>query len=307
VLGLFAAICLIWGGTWLAMKVGIESVPPVFFAGTRFLAAGAILVLISWLRNETRRLEPREVARLVAICLLMVVLTYAPLFWAMRYVPSGLSAVLDLTMMPLSLLGFGLMLGEERWSLWRGAALGVGFGGLIVLFGPEIAAPKDVLGLIAAGAIVFSAVVYSAGSVVARPLAATTSATFISAITLLPGGVVLAFGALAFEPGAAHAARFLWPAPAWGGWGFLVLFGSLLAFTGYLRLIAAWGPAAAGSYAYVSPVVAVILGVLVAGEHVGVREGCGMVLLLVAAFFSMRAASPKPHEATFETQSVAEA
>jgi drug/metabolite transporter (DMT)-like permease len=242
VLGLFAAICLIWGGTWLAMKVGIESVPPVFFAGTRFLAAGAILLLISWLRNETRRLEPREVARLVAICLLMVVLTYAPLFWAMRYVPSGLSAVLDLTMMPLSLLGFGLMLGEERWSLWRGAASGVGFGGLIVLFGPEIAAPKDVLGLIAAGAIVFSAVVYSAGSVVARPLAATTSATFISAITLLPGGVVLAFGALAFEPGAAHAARFLWPAPAWGGWGFLVLFGSLLAFTGYLRLIAAWGP-----------------------------------------------------------------
>ncbi len=71
-LALFAAICLIWGGTWLAVKVGIQSVPPVFFAGTRFLAAGAILLLISWLRNETRRLEPREVARLMIICLLMV-------------------------------------------------------------------------------------------------------------------------------------------------------------------------------------------------------------------------------------------
>jgi drug/metabolite transporter (DMT)-like permease len=298
VLGLFAAICLIWGGTWLAMKMGIQSVPPVFFAGTRFLAAGAILLLISWLRHETRRLEPRELARLLVICLLMVVLTYAPLFWAMRYVPSGLSAVLDLTLMPLSLLGFGLMLGEERWSLWRGAALGVGFGGLIVLFGPEIAAPKDVLGLIAAGAIVFSAVVYSLGSVVARPLAASTGATFISAITLLPGGVALTFGALAFEPGAVQAARFFWSPPVWAAWGFLVIFGSLLAFTGYLRLIAAWGPAAAGSYAYISPVVAVILGVLVAGEHVGVREACGMALLLVAAFFSMRAASPKPREAT---------
>ena len=76
-LGLFAAICLIWGGTWLAMKVGIHSVPPVFFAGTRFLAAGAILLLISWLRSETRRLEPRELARLAIVCLLLVVLTSA--------------------------------------------------------------------------------------------------------------------------------------------------------------------------------------------------------------------------------------
>ena len=134
--------------------------------------------------------------------LLMVVLTYGPLFWGIRHVPSGLTAVLDLAMMPVSLLGFGIVLGEEHWSLSRAAALGFGFAGLAALFGPQIVAPTDLLGLLGAAAIVFSAVVYSLGSVIARPLAKTTSAAFLSGVTMLPGGIMLTLGALALEPGA---------------------------------------------------------------------------------------------------------
>ena len=187
-----------------------------------------------------------------------------PLFWGIRYVPSGLTAVLDLALMPVSLLGFGIMLGEEHWSLSRVMALGLGFAGLVVLFGPQTVAPTDLPGLLGAAAIVFSALAYSLGSVVARPLTKTTSSTFLSGLTLLPGGLAMTLGALGFEPGALGAARFDWTAAAWGGWLFLVLFGSLVAFTAYLRLIADWGPARAGSYAYVSPVIAVLLGMLVA-------------------------------------------
>jgi drug/metabolite transporter (DMT)-like permease len=136
---------------------------------------------------------------------------------------------------------------------------------------------------------VFSAVVYSLGSVIARPLTKTTSAIFMSGLTLFPGGLALALGALAFEPGALHAARFDWDAAAWGGWLFLVILGSLVAFTAYMRLIAAWGPARAGSYACLSPSIAVLLGVLTLGERVELRDGFGMALLLVAAFCSLRA------------------
>ncbi len=291
--GLFVIMCLIWGATWLAMKVGVVNVPPIFFGGTRFVLAGLLLLLLAWLRGEMRRFGGRELGRLGLVQLLMVVLTYAPLFWGIRHVPSGLTAVLDLALMPVSLLGFGIALGEEHWSLLRGTALGFGFAGLAVLFGPQIAAPTDLLGLLGAAAIVFSAVVYSLGSVVARPLTKTTSAAFLSGVTMLPGGLVLTFGALAFEPGALDATRFHWTAAAWGGWAFLVLFGSLIAFTAYLRLIAAWGPARAGSYAYVSPVIAVLLGVLALGERVGLRDALGMALLLVAAFCSLRASVAK--------------
>jgi drug/metabolite transporter (DMT)-like permease len=287
--GLFTLMCLIWGATWLAMKLGVASVSPIFFAGTRFVVAGLVLLLFAWSRGETRRLDRPEIGRLVLVQLLMVVLTYAPLFWGIRHVPSGLTAVLDLALMPVSLLGFGIALGEEHWSLGRAAALGFGFAGLAVLFGPQIAVPTDPLGLLGAAAIVFSAVVYSLGSVIARPLTKTTSAIFMSGLTMLPGGLVLTLGALAFEPGAVHAAHFDWDAAAWGGWLFLVIFGSLVAFTAYMRLIAAWGPARAGSYAYLSPLIAVLLGVLTLGERVGLRDGFGMGLLLVAAFCSLRA------------------
>ena len=288
VVGLFTLMCLIWGATWLAMKLGVDSVPAVFFGGTRFVLAGLILLLWAWSRREVRRLGRGELGRLMLVQLLMVVLTYGPLFWGIRHVPSGLTAVLDLALTPVSLLVFGIALGEEHWTPARAIALGVGFLGLAVLFGPRIAVPTDRLGLIGAAAIVFSAIVYSLGSVIARPLTRTISAALMSGLTLLPGGLVLTLGSLAFEPGAMRAARFDWSSAAWGGWLFLVVFGSLIAFTVYLRLIGEWGPTRAGSYAYISPVIAVLLGVAALGENVGWRDGLGMALLLVAAFFSMR-------------------
>jgi drug/metabolite transporter (DMT)-like permease len=163
-----------------------------------------------------------------------------------------------------------------------------------VLFGPQAIMPTDPNGLLGAAAIVFSAVVYSLGSVVARPLTRATNATFLSGLTMLPGGLILTIAAWLFEPGARQAAWFDWTAAAWGGWLFLVVFGSLVAFTTYLRLIAAWGPARAGSYAYVSPVIAVLLGVMLLHEHLGLREGAGMALLLAAAFCSLRASVSTP-------------
>ena len=171
--------------------------------------------------------------------------------------------------------------------LWHSAVAG-----LAVLFAPQIVAPTDLLGLVGAGAIVFSAMVYSLGSVIARPLARDMPAAFMSGLTLLPGGLLLTLGALAFEPGAPAAAHFDWSAAAWGSWMYLVVCGSLIAFTAYMRLIASWGPARAGSYAYVSPVIAVLLGVAVMGEHVDMREGTGMALLVAAAFCSLRPSTP---------------
>jgi drug/metabolite transporter (DMT)-like permease len=293
-IGLFVLMCLIWGATWLAMKLGVDTVPAVFFGGTRFVVAGLLLLLLAWFRGEIRRLSRAETGRLALVQLLMVVLTYGPLFWGIRHVPSGLTAVLDLALMPVSLLVFGIALGEERWSTTRAVALGFGFAGLGVLFGPQVAVPVDPVGLAGAAAIVFSAIVYSLGSVVARPLSKTISPAFLSGLALLPGGLILTLGALALEPGSLQAAHFGWGGAAWGGWLFLVLFGSLIAFTVYMRLIAAWGPTRAGSYAYISPVIAVLLGVLTLNEQVGLRDGVGMALLLAAAFFSLRASVQTP-------------
>ena len=289
--GLFAAMCLIWGTTWVAMKLGVASVPPIFFAGTRFVAAGTVLMAYAWATNRLRRLDRQETQRLLLIQLTMLVLTYAPLFWAMPYVPTGLSAVLNMALMPVCLVTFGVMLGEERWTTRRLAALALGFVGLAVLFGPQVTAPTGDMALLGSAAVVFSAVIYCLGSVIARPLTKTLDPIALSGMTMLPGGLALTALGLLVEPGAPAATAFDWPIAAWAGWLFLVIAGSLIAFTIYLRLIAAWGPARAGTYAYVSPVIAVLVGVLVLHEHMSVRDGIGMALLLAAAITSLRAVS----------------
>jgi drug/metabolite transporter (DMT)-like permease len=162
--------------------------------------------------------------------------------------------------------------------------------------------PTDPLGLLGTAAIVFSAVVYSLGFVAARPLTKTTNATFLSGLTMLPGGLII--GAWAFEPAAKAAAWFDWNAAAWGGGLFLVIFGSPLAFTTYFRLIAAWGPARAGSYAHVSQVIAVLLGIALLHEHFELRDGFGMNLLFVSAFCSLQTSvSTPPVQTTVELTS----
>jgi drug/metabolite transporter (DMT)-like permease len=105
---------------------------------------------------------------------------------------------------------------------------------------------------------------------------------------MLGGGLVLSVCALGFEPGAGAAMRFDWGLSAWSGWLFLVLFGSLVAFTAYLQLVRIWGTARAGAYAFVSPIVAVALGVAIFHEPVTRTDAAGMAIMLAGAWLTLR-------------------
>jgi len=289
---LFAVMCLVWGATWIAVKAGIAVVPPLLFAGTRFVVAGLILLALARRREGPASLARRDLARGVAVTGLMIVATYALLFWGMKFVASGLASILDLAFMPVALLAIGAALGEDRVTRVRALGVAVGVGGLLVLFGPKAFAGSGggTMELLGAGAIVASAFVYSLGSVLARPLLRTYSPLLLSGATTLCGGCLLVAGAVAFEPGATQAIAGRWGVAAWAAWLFLVLFGSLVAYTIFLHLIGEWGASRAGSYAFVSPVIAVVLGVLVFGEVVTWLDGAGMATMLVGAWLSLRPA-----------------
>ncbi len=292
----FAAMCLVWGTTWLAAKAGVNAVPPCFFVATRFIVAGPVLLGWARLRGQLSPVPARDLPRLVAVTLLMVTATYALLFWGVVFVSSGLAAILDLSFMPIALLGIGLLLGEERFSLLRAVGIALGVVGILVLFGPKAMAGGRAGGAQLAGgaAIIASSLVYSLGSVLARPLLRRYPPVLLSGVTTLGGGLVLLAGSLLLEPGATRAASLHWGRAAWAGWLFLVLFGSLVAYTIYLHLIRVWGPSRAGSYAFVSPVFAVLLGALVFGEQVGAGEVTGMVVMLAGAFLALRPAQGGP-------------
>jgi drug/metabolite transporter (DMT)-like permease len=290
----FVAVCLIWGATWIALKAGIAVVPPWIFAGTRFIAAGGALLAYVVARGGSLAIARADLGRLLLATVTLVVGCYALLFWGTLYISSGLSAVLNLATMPVALLAIGLLAGEETASRRKLAAIAFGTIGLAILFGPRIVGTSagSARQIAGAAAVTGSAVSYAVGSVLARPLLRRYSAPLLSGHTIFFGGLALTALALAVEPGAWAALRFDWGREAWLGWLFLVLFGSLVAYTMYMRLLHDWGPVKAGTYAFISPIVAVLLGAVVFDERLSLVEGLGMAAMLVGAWLALALGRP---------------
>lgn len=286
---MFAVLCFVWGTTWLAMKVGIAHVPPGFFAGTRWAAAG--LCLVGWrkLRGERIRVPRRLWPRLFLVSVLMIGLNQVIQLYGLRFVPAGLATVISSAVTPISLTGFSVLAGQDRFSLRQVAALILGVGGILLAFGPQAAAGRlgwpEVLGALG---VIAGSLCYSLGSVMARPLMRTLAPGELAAVTNCAGGFLLLAASLAFEPGSWAALNGQWGWPAFGAWLYLLVPSSLGATLIYFLLVRDWGVSRTGSYAFVSPVIGVIAAVLLLGEQVSPGELVGMALMLAAAGLVLR-------------------
>ncbi len=292
---LFAFLCTVWGATWLTMKIGTVTVPPAFFSGTRWTAAGIILLVFRYTRGERLRIPRRLFPRLVVVAVLMVALNATIMLYGLRHVGSGLAAILSSALTPISLLGFGVALGQEKFSRTQAAAIGLGLAGILLLFGPRaIIGRLDAAELLGALGIVGGTLSYTLGSVLARPLMRVVSPAEVAAGTNLVGGITLLALSLAFEPGSLQALSGNWGLPAWASWFYLLLPGSLAATIIYFYLVREWGAARTGTYAFVSPVIAVLLGIVLLGEEVDAVELVGMALMLVAVSLILRSPRTEP-------------
>jgi drug/metabolite transporter (DMT)-like permease len=289
---LFAFVCLVWGTNWLAMKTGIAVVPPGVFSGLRWTVAGLVLLAWRWSRGFPPRLNPRQAGRVLLVSVLLVAVNAPILLYSLKYVGSGLASVVNSALTPISLLGFAVALGQERFNAWQAGAIALGIAGILVLFGPAaMAGTLDTMTLLGTAGVIASCVIYSLGSVLSIPLMRTLPPTELAGMTNFIGGGTLLVLSLIFEPGAWHAMRFDWGVAVWASWLFLVLLGSLGATVIYFLLVRDWGASRTGTYAFVSPVVAVLLGVAVLGEQVHLNDAIGMALMLVAAGLVLRRTS----------------
>jgi drug/metabolite transporter (DMT)-like permease len=293
---LFALMCLIWGLTWIAIKTGVTAVPPIFFAGSRFAVAGVAMLL--WLGVTGRKVLPArgDVVRVLLAALFLTAVTYAFLFWGVRSVPSGLAAILNLALTPIGLFAIGLLHGTERWSGRQAAAILLGFVGLALLFWPRLTSAgggfdAELMGLVA---IVAGTLGYCWGSVIGRPLLQRQAPLQMAGLATFVGGMLLLLLALAVEPVTpATLALYLRP-EVFVAWAYLIVCGSFVAFTVYLRLLRDWGAARVGMYAFVTPIIAAVTGAAVFGERFGAPELAGMGVLLAATWMSLRRLPPAP-------------
>ncbi len=285
----FGYVCLIWGCTWLGMKVCIAAIPPAMMAGLRWSCAGLVLLGLEAARGHRRRITARDMVILAPVTLLLIVVNQVVQLYALRFVSSGIAAVISAALTPLALLSLGWGMGQERITRMRLVAIGIGIAGVLLLFGPQAAQGSlSAAELIGAGGIVVSTLAYCWGSLLIRPMMRRFPPVELAAVTNLMGGLALVTGSLLFEPGALHALNFDWGWEAWLGWLYLVFPGAIGATMMYYLLVRDWGAAKAGTYAFVSPVIAVIAGVLLLGERIGVFEALGMVTMLSGAALALR-------------------
>jgi drug/metabolite transporter (DMT)-like permease len=286
---LFIFVCLVWGTNWLAMKTGVAVVPPGVFSGTRWATAGLVLLGWRWWRGSAPRLNPRTALRLILVSVLLVSFNAVILLYGMRHVGTGLASVVNSALTPISLLGFAVAFGQERFRWQQLGAIALGVAGILMLFGPAaMAGTLDAATLAGAACVIVSCLFYSLGSVLSIPLMRTMPPTELAGMTNFIGGTTLLVMSLIFEPGALHAMQGNWGVAAWASWLFLLLPGSLGATIIYFFLVRDWGASRTGTYAFVSPVIAVLLGVAVLGEQVHATDAIGMVLMLGAAALVLR-------------------
>lgn len=281
---LFAILCLVWGSTFLALKAGVTVVPPGIFSGLRWTVAGAVLLAFRAARGQPVLVSLLVAGRVFWVAVIMISLNAVIMLYGLRYISSGLGSVIASALAPITLLGFAVAWGQEQFTRRHLYGLAIGVTGILLLFGPQALEGRlETSELLGAGGVIIGTVCYSFASVLARPIMRTLPPAQMVGLANLMGGVVLIVGSLAFEPGAWDALRLDWGFAAWAGWLFLVLAGSLGATVIYFFLVRDWGASRTGTYAFISPIVAVLLGMAVFGETVRATDAAGMALMLLAA------------------------
>ncbi|MBT8765342.1 drug/metabolite exporter YedA [Pseudomonas boanensis] len=270
-IGAFIALYLIWGSTYLAIRIGVESWPPLLMAGIRFVVAGGLM--FAWLRwRGLPNPSWQEWKAAGAIGFLLLSCGNGGVTLAEHLgVASGVAALAVATV-PLFALLFGLIWGQRTTRLeWAGIALGL-VGIALLNLGSNLQASP-----LGAALIIFAAAAWSFGSMWSKNLK-LPAGPMASAVEMLAGGFALLAGSLL-------SGERLVAMPTVAGWSalaYLVVFGSIIAFSSYLYLLKNVRPAAATSYAYVNPVVAVLLGIGFAGEQIGMEEGMAMLVIISA-------------------------
>lgn len=280
----FAAIYLIWGSTYLAIRVGVESFSPALFASARFLACAPLMLGCALLFGGSVRATRQELFHAAIVGLALFVGGNYLLVWAEQYVASGLASLI-VAGVPIWMTGIEHFrrAGERVGVLgWSGIALG--FLGVVLLVDPGTysGTPSDGrtgTALLAELAIVISSILWSAGSIYSKHAPLPKDAFASTGYQTFFGGLALA-GIAAWQGEWAAFSFEAIPPRAWWSFAYLVVFGSLIGLTSYVWLIRHAPAAQVSTYAYVNPIVAVALGFFILDEPIGMRTLIGMTVIL---------------------------
>lgn len=277
----FAIVYVVWGSTYLAIRYAVQTLPPLLLTGTRFVVAGALLSAWALARGAERPTRTNWKA-ITIIGLLLFPCANAVVVWAETRVVSGLAALL-VAIEPLWVVILLMLYSRQRPPLSVVIGILLGFAGLVILVGPSLRPGQTGVGvdLTTALALVGASCSWALGSVYGRTAPLPRAPLLAAGLEMLVGGIgALVVGFVAGEPHrlvlAAVSARSALAL------AYLTVLGSIVAFTAYNFLVTEEAPARVSTYAYVNPVIAVLLGAAIAGEPLTPRIGVATMVIVTA-------------------------
>ena len=276
----YAVLYLVWGSTYLAMKIAVTTMPTFWAAALRFIVSGLVLFAVGRVTSKVPLSRAHVVTSMLQGVLLLV-LGNAGVMWAMKTVPSGVGAlIIAVTPVFMALLG-----GDRRRSTWTGIVIGlVGIAILVDPFGHSQDVP--VLGALV---LVMAALAWAAGSLLPRHLEIHPSNATAMGMQMITGAVVQAGLALAIGEPLILAQT---SSQSWWAVLYLAVFGSLIGFTCYGWLLKVEPSSRVATYAYVNPIVAVILGAAIGGEPLTARVLVATGVIIAAVVLILRSSRP---------------
>ena len=296
IISAFAALYLIWGSTYLGIRFAIETIPPLLMAGTRFLLAGFILYAIARAQGAPKgSLAHWRTALIIGACLLLG--GNGGVTLAEQYVSSGLASVMVATVpIYIALLAWWSGIAPKPTPIvWLGLA--GGFAGVAILIGPALKFSPDKTSHPGIGMLILlcSSFIWSAGSIYSRKAKSASPPLLLAGEQMICGGALLTLaGLLMGEHHRFDASRI--SLLSIGAFAYLVIIGALVGYTAYIFLLRHCNPAKVATYAYVNPIVAVILGALFAGETLTGRAVLAATLIIgsVALVITVQQTRSKP-------------
>jgi drug/metabolite transporter (DMT)-like permease len=288
----FLSIYFIWGSTYLAIRYAVETIPPLYTAGIRHLTAGAILLL--WCLAKRLRPTWQQIRASIIIGTFFFLIGHGTLHWAEQKVPSGLASLL-IASEPIWV--FLMSAAAARWLRWNktlllGILLGLSGVGLLMGRSAHASAPGVFAGSLA---VVLGALSWSVGVVYSRRSHLSGHPLLLSALSLLAGSLqLLLVGTVAGE-----YRGFSWASVSLRSWlslGYLIVFGSVVAFTAYNWLLEHYSPTLVATHTYVNPIVAVLLGWLFAGEVITLNVLLSSALVIGAVILVDRGTASLPKQ-----------
>jgi drug/metabolite transporter (DMT)-like permease len=285
----YIVVCIVWGSTYLAIRVGVSDLPPALFAGIRFLTAGVLMLAYVRIRKMKMPRSLREVRIIATIGLFLLFGANGLIVWSEQYLPSGLTALI-VSIIPLYVVLLdlvfpgGMRIGRKGWV---GLLIGFSGVGLLVLPGIGLQAIdfRGVLGVLA------GAFLWAAGSVYSSRNPVSGSMMAISALETLTAGIALCLTGIIIG----EIPRFHLTPNSTTALLYLIFVGSILGFSCFVYIIKAMPPAKASTYTYVNPAVAILLGWLILHESVTVRDIAGALVILTGVIMVQTARFSQSH------------